>query len=238
MSTKLLIAANWKMNSPPKGAFDPKSPFQTHANVDVVVFPTFLDIRESVHAGLITGAQFGSSKEQGAHTGDISMQQIASTECRYVLCGHSERRKDHNESNEDIVAQVISALEHTLHPIVCIGETETERNANKQKEVVKAQLSGLPLESDLTIAYEPIWAIGTGKTATPKQGQEMHAYIRSLLPEDRREATRILYGGSMKPENAKDLLGQPDINGGLIGGASLKTEQFGQIVQIASELSA
>ena len=163
------------------------------------------------------------------------MEQLAKAGCHYVLCGHSERRKDHGETNEDVAVQVIGALENTLHPILCVGETEQERDEGKEKDIVKAQLSGIPLESTLTIAYEPVWAIGTGKTATPEQAEEMHAYIRSLLPDDKKESTRILYGGSMKPDNAQELLSQPNIDGGLIGGASLKPDSFGQIVEIASK---
>lgn len=232
---KKLIAANWKMNDAPEGAYEPDSPYHTHANVDVVVFPTLLDIRECIKAQIITGAQYGCTEERGAHTGDVCIDQIAKAGCHYVLCGHSERRKDHGETNVDVATQTVSALENKLHPIVCVGETEEERDAGKEKDVVKAQLQAMPLESDLTIAYEPVWAIGTGKTATPEQAQEMHAYIRSLLPEDRRDGTRILYGGSMKLENAEELLSQPDIDGGLIGGASLKPDSFGQIVEIASK---
>lgn len=237
MSRKFLIASNWKMNVAPEGAFDPESPYHPHTAVDIVVFSTFLDLKEALHAQIICGAQYAHPEEHGAHTGDISVKMIADLGCRYILCGHSERRADHHESNEDIAAQAIAALEHGLHPIVCVGETEAERDAGKEDEVVKAQISVLPLESDLTIAYEPVWAIGTGKTATPEQAQHMHAFIRSLLPDDRKEATRILYGGSMKPENAQELLSQDDIDGGLIGGASLKPEQFGEIVDIAKELS-
>jgi triosephosphate isomerase len=238
MSKTNLIAANWKMNPTPlplEALRDKSCPYQTHANVDVVVFPTFLDISACVDAQIVTGAQYGCSEEKGAHTGDICMEQIAASGCHYVLCGHSERRKDHGETNADVAVQVTSALESKLHPILCVGETEQERDAGKEKDIVKAQLSGIPLESTLTIAYEPVWAIGTGKTATPEQAQEMHAYIRSLLPEDRRDDTRILYGGSMKPDNAEELLAQPDIDGGLIGGASLKPDRFGQIVEIASK---
>lgn len=232
---KKLIAANWKMNTAPEGAYDASSPFHTNTDVDVVVFPTLLDIRECNDAQIITGAQYGCTEEMGAHTGDVCMTQIAAAGCRYVLCGHSERRKDHCETNEDVAKQVICALENNIHPIVCVGETEKERDEGKEKEIVKAQLDVIPLESDITIAYEPVWAIGTGKTASPEQAEDMHAYIRSLLPEDRRDSTRILYGGSMKPDNAAELLSQPNIDGGLIGGASLKPDSFGQIVEIASK---
>lgn len=236
MTRRLLIAGNWKMHGIPEGALEHDSSYQTHASVDVWVFPTFVDLKECVDAKLYTGAQCGHWEPSGAHTGDVSMEMLASVGCHAVLCGHSERRQHHDESNTDVVEQAIAALENKLHPVVCIGETEEERDAGKEKKIVEEQLKGLPLESDITLAYEPIWAIGTGKTATPEQAQEMHAFIRSLLPEDRQEDTRILYGGSMKPENAEDLLKQEDIDGGLIGGASLKPDAFGEIVQIASSI--
>ena len=236
---RFLIAANWKMNPPPPlallGATGDRSlnPYHPHVDIDVVVFPAFLDIRPSIDAGLSAGGEYGHPEVSGAHTGDISMAMLKKAGCRYVLCGHSERRANHGETDDDVAAQAIAALENGLHPVICIGETLEEREKGHEKTVVKKQLKALPLESDVTIAYEPVWAIGTGKTATPKQAQEMHAYIRSLLPEDRRESTRILYGGSMKAENAEELLKQPDIDGGLIGGASLKPEEFGKIVEIA-----
>lgn len=234
---KYLIAGNWKMNNAPEGAFDPSSPYHTHASVDVVVFPTYLDLQSCIDSKILCGPQHGHTEAHGAHTGDVSLSMCKNRGCLYALCGHSDRRAEHKETSEEVAAQVVAALECGLHPIVCVGEKEKERDAGKEKDVVKAQLAVLPLESDVTIAYEPVWAIGTGKTATPEQAQEMHAYIRSLLPEDRREQTRILYGGSMKPENAEELLSQPDIDGGLIGGASLKPDAFAQIVAVASNLS-
>lgn len=236
---KLLLAANWKMNVVPAAALlnahgdRSVNPYHPHVGIDIVVFPAFTDLKPCMEAGLIAGAQCGHPEPSGAHTGDISIAMLKKAGCRYVLCGHSERRANHGETDDDIAAQTIAALENGLHPIICIGETLEEREKGHEKTVVKKQLKHLPLESDVTIAYEPVWAIGTGKTATPKQAQEMHAYIRSLLPEDRRESTRILYGGSMKAENAEELLKQPDIDGGLIGGASLKAEEFGKMVEIA-----
>jgi len=234
MSRTPLIAANWKMNPVPSGALDHDSPYQTHASVDVMVFPSFIDLKECVDAKLTTGAQYGHWEVSGAHTGDVSMKMIADAGCRSVLCGHSERRQHHGEDNDTVIEQVIAALEVGLHPILCIGETEEERDAGKEKDVVKAQLALLPPETEITIAYEPVWAIGTGKTATPEQAQEMHAYIRSLLPESVRDSMRILYGGSMKPENAAELLAQEDIDGGLVGGASLQPDSFRAIIDAAS----
>lgn len=235
---RFLIAGNWKMNSAPTGAFEPDSPYQTRGDVDVVVFPTYLDLPAALEAHLVCGPQYAHAEDTGAHTGDIGMGMIQALGCPYVLCGHSERRADHGETNEDVAAQCVAALGHKLHPIVCIGETEEERESGKAQDIVAAQLKVLPLESDITLAYEPVWAIGTGQTATPEQAQQMHAFIRSQLPEDRRDNTRILYGGSMKPDNCEALLRQPDIDGGLIGGASLKPEQFSAIVHTASSLSS
>jgi triosephosphate isomerase (TIM) len=241
MQRKLLIDANWKMNPVPAGALEHDSSYQSHAAVDVMVFPTFLDIPACREAKLITGAQCGHWEKTGAHTGDVSMQMIAETKCRSVLCGHSDRRGDHAETNEEVIEQVIAALEENLHPILCVGETEKERDAGKQEDVVRAQLVGCPFEREVTIAYEPVWAISQGDpnkpAATTEDAQEMHAFIRSLIPEGVRETVRIIYGGSMKPENAEELLKQPDIDGGLVGGAALDPEAFGKIVEIAAGLS-
>ncbi len=231
-----LIAANWKMNSIPDGALADGSPYIPQNGVDVLVFPTFLDLLTCRDAGMPTGAQFGHPEPHGAHTGDVSIEMIQKLGCSHILCGHSERRQYHGETDEDVAAQTASALEAGLHPVVCIGETAEERDADEAKSVVTRQMSVLPLHKDITIAYEPIWAIGTGNTATPELAQEMHALIRSLLPEERRETTRILYGGSMKPENAKELLSQPDIDGGLVGGASLKLDAFREIIAAAQSL--
>lgn len=238
MPRTYLIAANWKMNPAPNQFESDHQSYHSRSDIDVIVFPTFLDITLCNESGCITGGQFGHPEHHGAHTGDISMAMLAGAGCRYVLCGHSERRAHHGESSEDVAAQAIAALEAGLHPVVCIGETLEERESGTEQDVVAAQLSPLPLESDITLAYEPVWAIGTGQTATPEQAQEMHAFIRSHLPEDRREQTRILYGGSMKPDNAQELLAQPDIDGGLVGGASLDPQSFHAIVECAVQCTA
>lgn len=243
-SRRLLLAANWKMNAAPKQALvnahgdRSLNPYHPHSDIDVVVFPTVLDLRSCMDAGLVVGAQCGHAEALGAHTGDISMAMLKGVGCRYVLCGHSERRTHHGETDADVAAQVVAALEQKMHPVVCIGETLEEREKGHAEDVVKRQLKALPLESDITIAYEPVWAIGTGKTASAKQAQGMHALIRSLLPEDRQEKTRILYGGSVKADNAEELLRQPDIDGALIGGASLKPEDFAQIVKAGEMVTA
>lgn len=231
MSRTPLIAANWKMNPPPTGWADAAIPPETLARVEVLFFPSFLDIRACIAAGLHCGGQYGRAEEKGAFTGDVSLKMLKDAGCMAVLCGHSERRKNHGETDEQVAAQADTALDLGLHPIVCVGETLEERNAGKHQEVVKEQLKRLPL--GVTVAYEPVWAIGTGVTATPEQAQEMHAFIRSLLPGDARDTTRILYGGSMNAANAKTLLDQPDVDGGLVGSASLNPQEFAQIIAAA-----
>ena len=237
-----LVAANWKMNPPPPGWDAPDSPFRPRKGIDVVVFPASLDIAATASASLITGAQCGRAEASGAFTGDISMSMLKNAGCTYVLCGHSERRKFHHETDDTIAQQAAAALETGLIPIVCIGETAEERKAAQQETVIHRQLSAiLPLfsklegrSSKLILAYEPVWAISGGDptkpAATPKDAQEMHALLRSLLPKPLRDSTRILYGGSAKPENAAALIAEPDIDGFLVGGASLDASSFGEIV--------
>ncbi len=229
------------MNPAPEGAFDDGSAYTPQNDVDVVVFPTFLDLASCTGAGIETGPQYGHTEEHGPHTGDVSLKMCADLGCRYALCGHSDRRDEHNETDEMVASQANAALALGLHPVVCVGEKEDERDAGKQEEVVRRQLGALPLTEDITIAYEPIWAISRGDpnkpAASTADAQEMHAFIRSLLPEETRETMRLLYGGSMKPENADELLRQEDIDGGLVGGASLKSDAFREIIEIASALS-
>lgn len=236
MTRTSLIAANWKMNPPPEGAWSQESPYRSTKSVDVLVFPTFLDIRDCIKAGIVTGGQYGHPEAHGAHTGDISIAMLKEAGCTHVLCGHSERRHDHGETDSDVSRQAKAALDLGLHPVLCIGETAQQREAGEAENTIRMQMEALPLDFEVTIAYEPIWAIGTGNTATPALAQDMHAFIRSLLPAARRQETRILYGGSMKPENAQELLSKPDIDGGLIGGASLTPDAFATIVSVASSL--
>ncbi|MFA6039450.1 MAG: triose-phosphate isomerase [Candidatus Peribacteraceae bacterium] len=230
-----LIAANWKMNPPPLGWDAADSPYRPRPDVDVIVFPTFLDLAQCVDAEMNTGAQCGHPDPAGAHTGDVSVAMVSDLGCTYVLCGHSERRQGHGETDAFVAREAQAALDAGLEPVVCIGETQEERDAGKERDVVQRQFAALPSDVSV-IAYEPVWAIGTGKNATPEQAQEMHAFIRSLIAPERRASVRILYGGSMNEKNAKELLGQPDIDGGLIGGASLKSESFLKIVEVAADV--
>lgn len=230
-----LIAANWKMHSAPEGFDADESTFRANSAVDVVVFPTFLQIDLCAKAGLITGAQCGRPEKDGAFTGDVSMSMLKEVGCTYVLCGHSERRTHYRETNTYVEEQVIAALEEGLHPIVCIGETTQERERGQAKEVIMKQVGSIP-HGEISIAYEPIWAIGSGESATPEQAEEMQEFIRNILPQDIREQTRILYGGSVNAFNAKDLLKQKNIDGLLIGSAALDPVVFGEIVEEAVSL--
>lgn len=231
---KNLICANWKMHPPPEGWDAADSPYKPEAGVDVIIFPNFLAIRSLADAKLTVGGQCGRPEPHGAFTGDVSMTMLKDAGCQYVLCGHSERRKHHKETDAFIAEQVVAVLECGLHPILCIGETKQERDNRKTHDVLRKQLAAfrLPL-SAFTVAYEPVWAIGTGVNALPDDAQAMHTFIRSLLPKETREATRILYGGSVTDLNAADFLTHPDIDGLLVGGASLDPQKFAAIVEAA-----
>jgi triosephosphate isomerase (TIM) len=229
---KPLICANWKMHSPPKGWDAPDSPYRPEAGVDVVVFPSFLALPAAITAKLIVGGQCGRSEPEGAFTGDVSMKMLKDIGCTHVLCGHSERRKYHKETDAFIAEQVAAALEVGLHPILCIGETKEQRDRGHAQQTVKKQLTQFSIFNfQFSIAYEPVWAIGSGMNALPDDAEKMHAFIRSLLPKESRESTRIIYGGSVNDLNAADFLAHPDIDGLLVGGASLLPEQFRGIVE-------
>jgi triosephosphate isomerase len=190
---------------------------------------------------IAVSAENCADKESGAYTGEVSAAMVKSTGAEYVILGHSERREYYNETPEILKEKVLLALKNGLKVIFCIGESLAEREANKQNEVVKAELEGsvfnLSAEdfANIVIAYEPIWAIGTGKTATAEQAEEIHAYIRSVVADkygkEVAENTSILYGGSCKASNAPELFAKPNIDGGLIGGASLKVEDFVGIIK-------
>lgn len=232
MNRRPLIAANWKMHPAPAGFDAEDSSYRSLKDIDVIVFPSFLDIRRCTDAALVTGAQWGHPDKNGAHTGDISMEMLKEAGATHVLCGHSERRRNYGETDAIIATQVKAALAQGLQPIVCVGETEDERKAGSEQIVVRRQLENMP--SGILVAYEPVWAIGTGHVAEASDAQTMHAFIRSILPDG--ESVRILYGGSMNEENAHGLLSQGDIDGGLVGGASLHPDTFHMIVEAAQSV--
>ena len=214
------------------------------ADTLVILCPPFpyleMAVEYSDESYFAVGAQNVSDQESGAYTGEVSAAMLESLEMEYCIVGHSERRAYYHETDEIIARKVNQLLAHGIRPIVCCGEVLQEREENRQFDVVKKQITdGLfhlsPEEfGKIVVAYEPVWAIGTGKTATPEQAQEMHAFIRGLIAEkygkEVADETSILYGGSCKPSNAKELFSNPDVDGGLIGGASLKAEDFMGIV--------
>lgn len=244
-----LIAGNWKMNGLQDDGVELASALvklmeaESGPAFDLLVCPPFTlisKVGEAVNGSPVAlGAQDCHATVKGAHTGDISAAMLADLGCRYVIIGHSERRTDHGERDTDVKAKAEAVLAQGLNAIICIGETESERDGSKTLEVVKTQLAGsLPdgaTAVNTVIAYEPVWAIGTGRTPSNEEAQEVHALIRaelsSALGEDQAGKIRIIYGGSMKPENARGLLSLPDVDGGLIGGASLKAEDFWAIAQ-------
>ncbi len=255
MSRKYVIAGNWKMNKTPEEgrelASEIASIISKDASVDVVVCPSFVALDRVSQAiegsAMKLGAQNLYPKTNGAYTGEASPEMLRAVFAKYVILGHSERREYFGESDAFVNEKVKFALENLISPILCIGETLEQREANETLEVVKTQLLGglEDVESqsmgNVVIAYEPVWAIGAGKTATPEMAQEVHASIRALLTEKYGEAiaekVRILYGGSMKPANADSLLSQTDIDGGLIGGASLDSKSFCDLIQSARAAS-
>ncbi len=249
-----MISGNWKMyktaNESVNFVSDIKKAIKGVDNVDIVVCPPFTSLSAMEKAVEGRNIQLGGQnchwEEEGAFTGEISVLMLKSVGAEYVIIGHSERRKYFGETDETVNKKIKAAIEVGLVPIVCVGEILEEREAGKTLEVVKTQVEGALkgfdetyLES-LIIAYEPVWAIGTGKTATPLQAEEVHKMIRDLLKELYSEGfaskTRILYGGSVKPDNIEDLMKEEDIDGGLIGGASLKADSFTDIILKTSKL--
>ncbi|MBO5601809.1 MAG: triose-phosphate isomerase [Prevotella sp.] len=244
-----IVAGNWKMNmNLQDGIALAKELNDTltaeKPNCGVVICTPFIhlaSIAQFLNQDVVAlGAENCADKVKGAYTGEVSAEMVKSTGAQYVIIGHSERRGYYNETPEILREKVLLALENGLQVIFCIGESLEEREANKQNEVVKAELEGSVFnlsEEDfrkVIIAYEPIWAIGTGKTATSDQAEEIHAYIRSIIAErygkEVADDTTILYGGSCKASNAPELFAKPDIDGGLIGGASLKAADFKGII--------
>ena len=243
MLRRKLIAGNWKMNGS-RGALAEIAAIaaaaREAAGVDVAVCPPFTLIPLAVPraGGLVIGAQDCHQEEKGAFTGDISAAMVQEAGARLVIVGHSERRQYHGESDATVRAKADAALGQGLTVIVCVGETEVERSAGRAVDVVTGQLRGsLPSEAGegaLVVAYEPVWAIGTGKTATPDDVGEMHAAIRRYLVENSGETgdrIRILYGGSVNAANAADLFAVEDVDGALVGGASLTARDFVPIIE-------
>ena len=246
MRTKM-VAGNWKMNKNLQEGLDLVNELKAQVKnpkCAVVIATPFIHLAKA--AEIIKGtpialaAENCADKEKGAFTGEVSAEMVASTGATYCILGHSERRQYYHETPEILKEKVQLALANNLKPIFCIGEIKEEREGNFQNEVVKAQLEGsvfnLSAEDfgKITLAYEPVWAIGTGLTATPDQAEEMHAYIRSLVEatygKQVAEDTTILYGGSCNEKNAEELFSKPDVDGGLIGGASLVAEKFVAII--------
>lgn len=254
---KPIIAGNWKMFKTEVEAVDfAKKVKPLVADVKdrtmliCAPFPNLSKLWDELKDSEIAlGAQNFFWENEGAFTGEVSASMLKAVGCTYVIIGHSERRQYFGETDETVNKKVFAALNHGLLPIVCVGETLEQREKNQTMKVIEKQIKGgfgdlltadlkgtfsdlvISDWSQIMIAYEPVWAIGTGKTATPDQAQEVHKFIRGLLPKDVAEKTRILYGGSVKPANVKELMAQPDIDGGLVGGASLKPDSFSQLAK-------
>jgi triosephosphate isomerase len=241
-----LIAGNWKMNGVTDEAAAIVTPLRGGAeglNCDLLVCPPFTQISAVAQmlagSAVAVGGQDCHGNEKGAHTGDISAAMLRDSGASWVILGHSERRQDHHESDALIQAKTRAAVAAGLTPIVCVGETEAQRVAGEQNRVVGGQLTGsLPLGFAGVVAYEPVWAIGTGKTATEADVAAMHLFIRECLVKQLGESghgLRILYGGSVRPANAASLLAVPHVGGALVGGASLKAEEFLGIAKAATK---
>jgi len=256
MARKKLIAGNWKMNKTPADGAALVGEFVAaigkQPDVEVVVCPPFTaleSVSKALEGSVIKlGAQNMHFEAGGAFTGEISAPMLRSLFATHVILGHSERRTLFGEHDELINRKVLAALKNQLRPILCVGETLAEREAGSTLKVVQAQTErglegvGRELAGNVVIAYEPVWAIGTGKVATTAQAQEVHAFIRGLLTklfgEPVAQRVRILYGGSMKPANAPELLAQKDIDGGLIGGASLEARSFVELIHAAAAVKS
>lgn len=243
------VAGNWKMNTSEAEAQSLinalKSQIADVTDIDVAVAPPFVYLHKAVYSAkdsaIKVGAQNCYFESKGAFTGEVAPEMLKDIGCDFVIIGHSERRHILGETDEIINKKVKKALDVDLEVILCVGELLEEREAEKTEDVVKEQLVGglIDISTDdmaqITIAYEPVWAIGTGKTATPDQAQDVHAFIRGWLKDNYNEAVadsvRIQYGGSVKPENAAELMSQPDIDGALVGGASLNADSFAAIIK-------
>jgi len=255
----MLIAGNWKMHTDLAAAKvlarniakAVEERGDALSDIGLAVCPPFISLNAVAElledTPVEVGAQNMHFADEGAYTGEISAPMLHSVGCRYVILGHSERRQYVGEDDALINKKVQQALDHKIIPIICVGETKPQRDAGEAEDVVRAQVKGALKEVDvdgadqIVIAYEPVWAIGTGDTATPEQAQAMHTFIESVLVQQYGEeigtGVQILYGGSMKPHNARSLLEQPNIDGGLIGGASLRAADFLGIADAAGEVT-
>jgi triosephosphate isomerase (TIM) len=231
----MLIAANWKMFKGPRETAAFLGEFEPPEGVDVVVCPSFASLSAAVNAGATAYAQNVHWEPEGAYTGEVSAQMLRELGVSGAVVGHSERRQLFGETDEGVARRARTAIEAGLGVIACVGETIEQREAGDMELILKIQVEALSFavgsHERLVIAYEPVWAIGTGKTATPQQVAEAHAFVKGLLD------VPVLYGGSVKPENAHELLSQPAVDGALVGGASLEVESFTAICQAAASLS-
>ena len=230
----MLIAGNWKMH---KGAAETRefcSRFSPPAGVDVVLCPPFLSLEAAVESGLTVYAQNVHWEPQGAYTGEVSAPMLVELGVHGTLVGHSERRQYFDERDTTVARRAQAALEEGLSVIACVGETLEQRESGDTELVLKIQVEALAFavgeNERLAIAYEPVWAVGTGRTATPEQAREAHAFVKAILD------VPVLYGGSVKPENAEELLAQPDVDGALVGGASLEVDSFLAICRLATRI--
>ncbi|MCZ4066801.1 triose-phosphate isomerase [Microbacterium sp. H37-C3] len=253
MNRMPLIAGNWKMNLDHLQAvafvqklhWTLKDAKHEDDSVEVAVFPPFTDLRtvqtllDADKIAFALGAQDLSTKDSGAYTGEISGAFLKQLDCRYVIIGHSERREYHAETDEVVAAKVQAALRHGLSPVICVGETAEDLEKHGASAVPVAQLeaalAGVAADADIVVAYEPVWAIGSGQAATPQQAQDVCAKLRevvgSVLGADAAARTRILYGGSVKSANIAGFMREPDVDGALVGGASLIADEFAAIIR-------
>jgi triosephosphate isomerase len=240
MARTRLVAGNWKMHGSREsisGLLDAITAGVDAAGVECAVcppYPYLPQVAERLRGTPIAwGAQNVSEHAQGAYTGEVSAAMLVELGCRYVIVGHSERRQLYGETDAQVAAKFAAARKAGLTPILCVGETLAERDAGRTSDVVARQLGAVAFAGGV-LAYEPVWAIGTGRNATPEQAQEVHAFLRRKLPMQLRDSTPILYGGSVKPQNAAAIFAMPDVDGGLIGGASLVAADFLAILRAAA----
>jgi triosephosphate isomerase len=227
----MVIAGNWKMYKGPGATREFCAAFQPPGGVEAILCPPFGSLGAAVASGHTIYAQNVHWADEGAFTGEVSTKILLELVVQGAIVGHSERRQYFGETDETVGMRTEHALEAGLHVIACVGELEEERERDDTEDVLRRQVGVLSKHDNLVVAYEPVWAIGTGRTATPQIAQEAHAFIKSLLD------VPVLYGGSVKPENAEELLAQPDVDGALVGGASLEVESFTAICETAARLS-